>query len=173
MVDRFRALLDEPLEPRVGRAVVAFASAIMLGFAALFVLAASEPEGARVAEPSPVHSEAPATAPDPAPARSEPVPPPRRRQDPQDQEGSAASRRAERALGSRRALQHVPYRSGRLTVELVGARGNRAVLRIGASTVRAAREGWHRFLRRYHDSGRAYVPVFSSAARRSATRNGL
>jgi hypothetical protein len=160
MVDRLRVLLEEPLDPRVGRAVVVLASAIVLGLAALFVLAAREPEiGTRV--------ETPTTAPSPsdqAPPELEPAPiekaASRRRQDPQDQEGSPAARRAARALASHRALQHLPYRSGGLTVELVGARGHRAVLRVSAETARAARRGWWRFLRRYGDSGRAYTPIF-------------
>ncbi|MET0557614.1 MAG: hypothetical protein ABW065_02930, partial [Solirubrobacterales bacterium] len=83
-----------------------------------------------------------------------------RRQDPQDQEGSAAARRAARALASHRAFQHVPYRSDELVVELVGARGHRAVLRVSAATVQAARAGWRRFLRRYRDAGRAYIAIF-------------
>ena len=43
MADRLRAFLDRPLDPSAARAIVAFASAILLGLAALFVLAASEP----------------------------------------------------------------------------------------------------------------------------------
>lgn len=160
MVDRLRVLLEEPLDPGVGRAVVVLAGAIVLGLAALFILAVREPE------PS-TRAEAPTTARSTsgqAPAELEPAPvevtAPRRRQDPQDQEGSPAARRAARALASHRALQHVPYRSGGLTVELVGARGRRAVLRVSADTARAARRGWRRFLRRYGDSGRAYTPIF-------------
>lgn len=158
MVDRLRALLEEPLDPRLGRAVVMLASAILLGLAALFILAARQPERSTTVEAPPVawstSGSAPATV---APA---PTPVAPRRQDPQDQEGSAAARRAARALASHRALQHVPYRSGKLAVELVGARGRRAVLRVSAPTVRAARAGWRRFLRRYRDSGRAYVAIF-------------
>lgn len=163
MVDRLRVLLEEPLDAAVGRAVVVLASAIVLGLAALFVLAAREPA-------SSTRAEAPATARSTsgqAPAELEPAPveetASRRRQDPQDQEGSPAARRAARALASHRALQHVPYRSGELVVELVGARGHRAVLRVSAATVRAARAGWRRFLRRYRDSGRAYLPIFEAA----------
>lgn len=162
MVDRLRVLLEEPLDPRVGRAVVVLASAIVLGLAALFVLAARESEpSTRVQAPTTVRSTSAR-----APAELEPAPVEetvsRRRQDPQDQEGSPAAQRAARALASHRALQHIPYRSGGLTVELVGARGHRAVLRVSADTARAARRGWRRFLRRYGDSGRAYVPVFRS-----------
>lgn len=164
MVDRLRALLEEPLDPRAGRAVVVLASAILLGLASLFVLAAREPDGAGPKG----KAQAPAAAPS-VPAvpptgdvegeRAESRPP-QRRQDPQDEEGSRAARRAARALRSHRALQHVPYRSGEVTIALAGARGDRAVLRVSAPTVRSARRGWHRFLRRYRDSGRAYVPIF-------------
>jgi hypothetical protein len=161
MADRLRALLDRPLDPGAARAVLTFASAILLGVAALFVLAASQDD--------------PATAPEnPAPAASAPRaaapievggddPPAHLRQDPQDIVGSAAARRAARALRSHRALQHVPYRDGGVRIALVGARGSRAVLRVTASSERAARHGWHRFLRRFRDSGRAYVPVLKAS----------
>jgi Rad3-related DNA helicase len=39
------------------------------------------------------------------------------------------------------------------------------VLRVTAPTVRAARQGWGRFLRRYRDSGRAYAPIFRGGGR--------
>jgi hypothetical protein len=161
MVDRLRALLEEPLDPRVGRALVVLVSAILLGLAALFILAASQPETSPRAEEPPAVRSTSGSAPadlTPAPTPEPPAAP--RRQDPQDQAGSAAARRAARALASHRALQHVPYRSGELAVELVGARAHRAVLRVSAPTVRAARAGWWRFLRRYRDSGRAYIAIF-------------
>jgi hypothetical protein len=163
MVDRLRVLLDQPLDPRAGRAVLILSSAILLGLASLFVLAAREPDSARprgeaqapvAALPVPV---APTGDVEQEPAASRQ---PHRRQDPQDKKGSLAGRRAARALRSHRALQHVPYRRGELTVVLTGARGDRAMLRVSAPTARAARRGWHRFLRRYRDSGRAYVPLF-------------
>lgn len=167
MVDRLRALLEEPLDPRVGRAVVVLASAILLGLAALFVLAAREPDRAgprgealAPAAAPPVPAALPTGDVEEEPAGSRP---PQRRQDPQDQEGSPAARRAARALRSHRALQHVPYRSGEVTVLLVGTHGNRAVLRVSAPTARAAQRGWHRFLRRYRDSGRAYLPLFEGS----------
>ena len=166
MVDRLRVLLEEPLDPRVGRAVLALSSAIVLGLASLFVLAAREPDGAgppsEAQEPVsarflPASPSTGAVEPQPAGSR-----PPLRRQDPQDEKGSAAGRRAARALASHRALQHVPYRDGEVTVALTGARGSRAVLRVSAPTVPAARRGWRRFLRRYRDSGRAYIPIFNA-----------
>jgi hypothetical protein len=158
MVDRLRALLEEPLDPRLGRAVVVLASAILLGLSALFILAVHQPEtSTRAEEPPAARSTSGSATADLAPA---PTPAAPRRQDPQDQEGSAAARRAARALASHRALQHVPYRNDELVVELVGARGHRAVLRVSAATVQAARAGWRRFLRRYRDSGRAYIALF-------------
>jgi hypothetical protein len=166
MVDRLRVLLEEPLDAAVGRAVVVLASGIVLGLAALFVLAAREPD-------SDTRAEAPATAHSTSgqvPAEIEPAPveetAPRRRQDPQDLEGSPAARRAARALLSHRALQHIPYRSSELTVELVGARGHRAVLRVSAATLQAAQAGWRRFLHRYRDSGRAYIAIIRSKSGR-------
>ena len=44
MIDRLRALLDRPLDPSAARAILVFASAILVGFAGLFVLAAGEPD---------------------------------------------------------------------------------------------------------------------------------
>jgi len=163
MVDRLRALLEEPLDPRVGRAIVVLASAILIGLAALFVLVAREPETSTRVEAPPAAQSTSGSAPaDLAPAPTPESPAAPRRQDPQDQVGSAAARRAARALASHRALQHVPYRNDELVVELVGARGHRAVLRVSAATVQAARAGWRRFLRRYRDSGRAYIAIFRS-----------
>jgi hypothetical protein len=168
MVDRLRALLDRPLDPSAARAIVAFASAILLGLVAVFVLAAREPD-----RPTPQRlraavsaSSAPAASVEGVEDEAAEQRPPSRRQDPQDEEGSAAARRAARALRSHRALQHVPYREGVVTVALAGARGSRAVLRVSAPTVPAARRGWRRFLRRFEDSGRAYVPVFDATADR-------
>jgi hypothetical protein len=164
MADRLRALLDRPLDPSAARAILIFASAILVGFAGLFVLAAGQSD---VPTP-PKHPSRVVASPSPGAAihavegnlgEGQAAP---RRQDPQDVEGSIAARRADRALRSHRALQHVPYRSEGLTVDLVGAHGRRAVLRIKAATVQAARRGWRDFLRRYHDSGRAYLPIFQS-----------
>jgi len=172
MADRLRALLDRPLDPSAARAILVFASAILVGLAGLFVLAAGDPDRQSSTAAPPSSIAAP-----PAPARhSERQLPERRgpvrRQDPQDVGGSIAARRAARALRAHRALQHVPYRDGEIKIALVGARGSRAVLRVSASTVPAARRGWRRFLRRYRDSGRAYVAVFKAAARRSGSRGG-
>jgi hypothetical protein len=171
MVDRLRALLDHPLDQSAARAILVLASAILLGLAALFALAASEP-----GRPT-SHEVRPAAASPSAPiagvedeTAEDRLPTPR--QDPQDRKGSTAARRAAHALRSHRALQHVPYRDGQVTVALVGAKGSRAVLRVSASTVSAARRGWQRFLNRYRDSGRAYVPVFVATAAGKRSRGG-
>jgi type IV secretory pathway VirB10-like protein len=170
MIDRLRFLLDRPLDPSVARAVVVFASAILLGFACLYVLGAQEP--GRSAAP-----ERQIVSPPPGGSfgsdRARPVPPEPHasrphRQDPQDEAGSPAATRAAKTLNSHRALQHVPYRRGHLTVRLVGARGDRAVLAVSASTISAARRGWRGFLRRYRDSGRSYIPRFSHTGARGA-----
>jgi len=175
MIDRLRALLDRPLDPSAARAILVFASAILVGFAALLVLAAAgkpDPQANTARRPSSIAAP-PAVDPAARPvggAAERRLPAPR--QDPQDIGGSAAARRASRALRSHRALQHVPYRGGDLRIDLIGARGNRAVLRVDAATARAARQGWHRFLRRYRDSGQAYVPVFEARAKGRRTRGG-
>lgn len=165
MLDRFHAFLDNPLDPRAGRAMLAFAAAILLGFAALFVLGTAGSGRTLVShERAPVgagrpfgHLSAPPVAGDIYEAKREKQV---RRQDPQDERGSPAARRANRVLRSRRALQHVPYRTPALSVVLAGAQRGRAVLRVSAATVRAARSGWRRFLRRYDDVARAYLPIF-------------
>ena len=162
MADRLRALLDHPLDPSTARAIVAFVSAILLGVAALFVLAASQrDQPASPDRPSPTASSPGPTAPiegvedDSAKGQAAP-----HRQDPQDVVGSAAALRAARALRLHRALQHVPYRRGELAITLVGARGDRAVLRVSAPNLPAARRGWRAFLRLYHDRGEAYIARF-------------
>lgn len=170
MIDQLRFLLDRPLDPMAARAVVVFATAILLAFATLFALGASE-SGSSAA---PARQAVPAQpqwgrsfgagqveAAPPVPRASR-----RRRQDPQDEKGSAAGRRATKALRSHRALQHVPYRHGRLTVRLIGARGGRAVLAISAPTIPAAHRGWRQLLRRYRDGGHAYLTRFEPAGRR-------
>lgn len=161
MIDRLRVLLDRPLDPSVARAIVVLSGAILLGLAALFVLGVGE--RGTVAE-----TEGPRTAPPMSEAASgdlEPVPideatSPRYRQDPQDQKGSPAARRVALALAAGRALQQVPYRGSGISIELVGARGDRAVLRVTAGTVEAARRGWRSFLGRYRDAGHAYIAIF-------------
>jgi len=167
VLDRFLAFLDSPLDPRAGRAMLALAAAILLGFAILFVLGAGGSERTRASrESAPVGAGRPLGHLPPPPVAGDVYRAKRekhvRRQDPQDERGSPAAGRAARALRSRRVLQQVPYRTAALTVLLIGARGGRAVLRVSAATVRAARKGWRRFLRRYDDVGRAYLPIFKA-----------
>jgi hypothetical protein len=148
--------------------VLALASAIFLGFAAVVVLDMGEPGPA-------VHSRpAKATPAEQAPSSAALLPSSPadvgqlgsrsgragRRQDPQDRPGSAAARRTSRALRTHRALQHVPYRRGEVAIALVGARNGQAVLRVSAPNIAAARRGWRAYLRRYRDDGRAYLPRF-------------
>lgn len=172
MLERFRLFLDRPLEPSAGRAILALAAAILLGFALLFVLAGHESVHP-AASPGPVTTH---TVPRPAhvPPRAERTAPERRvrphrarRVDPQDDRNSAASRRVRAELRSHRALQHVPYRDGELSIRLAGARRGKALLRVYASSVSAARRGWQRFLRRYRDAGRTYLPLFEARGGRN------
>lgn len=169
MVERLRALLEHPLDPSTARAIVVLAGAILLGLVGLFALSAAQPESAVIPpakRPSAASSPA-LLAPsegvkdEAADARRPSTP----RQDPQDRKGSAAAERAARALRLHRALQHVPYRDGGVSIELVGARGSRALLRVSAPNVPAARRGWLRFLRRFDDAGRSYLPFFKSRRR--------
>lgn len=171
MIDRLRGYLDHPLDPRAGRALLAIAAAITIGFAAVVIMAARDHSGlaaSRQGEDS---------RPRPTPPRSsafqsgvDAAPPPRTypRQDPQDEQGSVAARRAQAQLRTHRALQHVPYRHGGLTIELVGAQRGRAVVKASAPTISAARRGWRGFLRRYHDDGRAYEVRFHVARKVAA-----
>lgn len=160
MADRLRALLERPLDPSAARAILVLASAILVGFMAIFVLAASQPE--RPTSPERRSAEAVSPTPASAPALEPPESPDpaELRQDPQDVRGSAAARRAARAVRSHRALQHVPYRRGNLAIILVGAERHRAVLRVSAPTRAAGRRGWRDFLRRFRDRGEAYIARF-------------
>lgn len=169
MIDRLLALLDRPLDPRAGRAVMVLAAAITLGFAALFVLAAGsahrQPPSARPLAPKRAAPLPPSLdGDDGAVNEASPRLPSRRPQDPQDDRGSTAARDAQKELRRHRALQHVPYEQGGLTVTLVGARRGRALLRVSAATPSAARRGWRRFLRRFGDDGHAYTPLFKSTS---------
>lgn len=160
MIDRLRALLDRPLDPSAARAILVFASASLVGFALLVVLAQGEQPGRSLPRPKNdlvATRTLPTGHSSPASKVARPMP---YRQDPQDRKGSAVAMRAGAAIRAHRALQHLPYRDGRLRIVLVGARGTRAVVRVIAPSVLAARLGWRRFLRRYRDSGAAYLPLF-------------
>jgi hypothetical protein len=169
MVDRLRALLDRPLNPRAGRAIVVLATAISLGFAVVTVLAGTaerSPRSTSVVVPGMAQVY---PAPDSRAGElsvEEPPSSPREahhRQDPQDNRASAAGRRAESALQSHRALQHVPFHGVGITVALAGARHGRAVLVVSAPTVGSAHRGWRKFLRRFGDTGSAYLPIFRAS----------
>jgi hypothetical protein len=164
---RLRTLAERPLGQATGRIVVLLGGAVCVGFAVLVGLGLLGPAGA--GSPTGGHYEAPS----PAAARSSLAAgsrssdgtrvPARPAQDPQDRPGSTAARRARRELASHRALQHLPYRHGGVSISLVGARGARAVLRVAAATVPSARHGWRSFLRRFRDDGRSYLPRFRMA----------
>lgn len=166
MVERLRALLERPLDPRLARAVVALAGAVTIGFAALGLLAGGEGGSGSLSSAHPSGAGRPATTLSPSPGfrsrRAGSSAPPR--QDPQDRLGDAAHRRAEHELATHRALQHVPYRRGGVAIDLVGARGERAVLAVRAPSLRMAHRGWRAFLNCYRDDGHAYIPVFRSFA---------
>lgn len=168
MIDRLRLLLDRPLDPPVARAVVVLATAVLLGFAAVVVLGASERQGSALSPEPVVRGSAGASIPDASASEGDSSgsrrPPHRRRQDPQDTKGSAAARRAAAESRSHRALQHVPYRQGVVAIQLAGARRGRAILRVSAPTIAVARRGWRAFLRRFDDAGRSYVPLFKGGA---------
>jgi hypothetical protein len=158
MADRLRALLDHPLDASAARAILVLASAILVGFTAILVLAASQHDPPT--SPERVRAESPPPASVNALEPGEPPQAPELRQDPQDLKGSAAARRAARAIRSHRGLQHLPYRRGNLAIILVGAEGHRAVLRVSAPTRAAGRRGWRAFLRRFRDRGKAYLARF-------------
>jgi hypothetical protein len=160
VVDRLRALLEDPHDPAVARAVVLLACAVTLG---LTIVVGSGGAGSHLeSSPRPSPSAGVATAParqvaPPGPgsaARHGSLP----RQDPQDRPGSSAAHRARRELASHRALQHVPYRRDRVRITLVGTHGPLAVLGVEALSLAAARRGWRTFLRAYRDDGDAYLP---------------
>jgi hypothetical protein len=161
MVDRLRACLDRPLDPRAGRWVLVLAFAVFLGVGVLRLLGELD----RPANPEP--GDPPAAARVEAPVTRTPAlandgrDPARRRQDPQDRRGSGAARRASRELRTHRALQHVPYRQRRVVIRLIGAQRSKAILQVKARSVQPAHEGWRRFLHRFNDSGDSYLPRFA------------
>jgi hypothetical protein len=163
-------LLEQPLDPRVARAVVALGCVVLVGFSgavALGVSAGGPGSSTSAARPAPpvavaLHRD-PEPANLPAPVRSLRDPSPRR-QDPQDEPGSSAAARAERELSNHRALQHVPYRHDGVTIALVGASSSYAVLKVEGPSIPTARRAWRAFLRCYRDDGDAYLPRFRSRA---------
>jgi hypothetical protein len=174
VAERLRALLERPLDPGLARAAVLLALAASTGFAVLVLLGA-------VGRDAPHSSTPPAAGADHSPRPAVPIGPRsasgehgdvaegRARsvagQDRQDHPGTEAHRRALRESGRHRALQHVPYRQGAVTITLVGARGPRAILSVDAPTVALGRRGYRSFLRRFNDRGDAYVPTFEGSSR--------
>lgn len=161
MVERLRTLLERPLDPSLARAMLVLALALSIGFAAAALLGgvgdrpAVEAGADRDSSLPRVHAghlqpASPATAAELA------------GQDRQDRPGTSAHRRALEEVAAHRALQHVPYRAGAVSIELVGARRGRALLRVEAPTIGAARRGWRGFLRRFDDDGHAYLPRFEA-----------
>lgn len=169
MIDLLRQLLDHPLDAAVGRAIVVLNSAVFVGVAVLFLLGLLVPTTGREA-PTPIGSTTPDASVRPL-VRDRIAPTPGTAQDPQDAPRSDAAHRLRRHLASRRALQHVPYRSGDVEIDLVGAIHGRALLRVVAPTTAAARQGWREFLDRFRDSGTSYKPIFDGQLKFSALEN--
>jgi hypothetical protein len=171
MSERLRALLEWPLDPRLARAIVVLALAASSGFASLVLLGAvgrNVPHASTTTVSGAYRPSPPAMPAGPLSGRVEHRDGPRHRvagQDNQDRPGTEAHRRALRESTRHRALQHVPYRQGGVTITLVGARGPRAILSVDASTVALARRGYRRFLQHFGDRGDAYVPVFEGSSR--------
>jgi hypothetical protein len=161
---RLRDLAERPLDRRIARAALVTALAVSLGLCAVIglgVVGGARRSGPAASRDGTPESGLPAVAPRPSKGVVRRRPP----QDPQDRPGSAAHRRALAELRSHRALQHVPYRHGGVTIRLAGARGRLAILRVSAATIPAARSGWRLFLRRFDDGGSSYRPVFSAEGR--------
>jgi hypothetical protein len=170
VIELIRSLLDRPLDPRHARAIVAVASCLTLGFAVLVafgVIGGSRPSttatssatGPRPTAPPPDSVDRPPRRPAREPERSTTAHPDRR-QDPQDRRGSAAYRRARRAVRDNRALQLLPFRRRGLSITLAGAGRSRAVIEIVAATVAEARHRWRGFLKRVDDNGSSYEVRF-------------
>jgi hypothetical protein len=166
VIGRFRAPAERPLDPAIGRLVVVLGGAVCVGFAVLVGFGPAGPGATDSPRPTarPPHASVPADA--TSPRRSLGLDRPSRSvkdrpaQDPQDQTGSPAARRADRELAAHRALQHIPYRHGVVSISLVGARGSKAILAVRAASVAAARRAYRAFLRRFGDDGGAYLPRF-------------
>jgi hypothetical protein len=158
MIERLRALRDRPLDQEVAKAVTLLGISAALGF---FVVVALAGVGGGSSTTVAAHAHAAGPRATSGAAERGPVAIPE--QDPQDRIGTAAHRRAAAELAAHRALQHVPFEDGGVSIELVGARRGKAVIRIEAGTVPAARRAWQRFLERFRDRGDAYLPVFKGA----------
>lgn len=167
MVERLRDLLSRPIDPLGARAVVGLALAVGIGFSAVALLGAIDHDPAGGSDPLPAPkasalvaegTEAQEVVAKESSAAAVAA------QDRQDRPGTTAHRRARRELALHRALQHLPYRSGGGSIELVGARKGRAVLRVRAASIADAQRCYRLFLRRFHDDGHAYRPTFRGEA---------
>jgi hypothetical protein len=176
VIDLIRGLLDRPLDPRHARVVVTLAITVTFAFAVLVtfgVIAGSVPNeaedrGGLLAErPSAPPPTRPGVDEEPSHlAHRDPSSRARHGQDPQDRRGSRDYRRARQEIREHRALQHLPFRQGTLSITLIGAERGRAVIRVDAPTIVEARRGWRSFLGRCHDDGRAYRVTFSTTRSR-------
>lgn len=157
MAERLRTLLERPLDPSVARAMPVLALAVSIGFAAVALM------GGVGSRPVAVPAEHRVAATPTVGAIPRRIPLPRLRiagQDAQDRPRTDAHERAVREADDHRALQHVPWRQGGVSVEMIGAEDDKAVLAVEAPDLRAARRGWIRFLHRFRDDGRSYLPRF-------------
>ncbi len=166
MIERLRALLERPLDPALSRAMLALALAVGTGFAIVVLLAGSGiypgTGRSRAVRPAPPREEQTVRAhPVPVPGPGEVA-----GQDAQDRRSTAPHRRATREVAEHRALQHVPYEEGTVSVKLVGVLRGRAVLEVEGPSIGAAHRGWRRFLLRFDDHGGAYVPRFEAIGTR-------
>jgi hypothetical protein len=179
MRDTGRSWGDQPARLVLSACVVVLAAAVILVVGAGHHKHPHTLRPVRASRPvvlAPIPTTLATTAPTPTPSTPAASPSTRQvssqkgtrvpQQDPQDRRGSPAAKRAARALASHRALQHIPYRHGPVSITLTGALPDgKAILIVTAPTLREARAGWRRFLARYHDNGRAYQPHFEAIGR--------
>ena len=161
MIERLRALRDRPLDPELARTVTLVALSVALGLVVVAILAGVDGGPSRTPVTARVHAAGPEARRSAGDGLAD-VP----AQDPQDRIGTAAHRRAARELAEHRALQHVPFTERGVSIELVGARGGRALLRVEAPTLRGGRRASRAFLARFHDPGTAYLPIFQANRKR-------
>ncbi|MBS1887563.1 MAG: hypothetical protein JSU06_10280 [Actinobacteria bacterium] len=145
------------MDPALVRAILLLACSVSAGLAVLVVLGALGHGAPSSGSPDPAAGQVRSVPTGPAAEPRQPLARDRG-QDPQDRPGAPAHRRADRELAGHRALQHVPWREDGVVIDLVGARGRRAVLEVKAPSIAGARRGYRAFLRRYNDDGHAYLP---------------
>jgi hypothetical protein len=163
LVERLRALLKRPLDPEVSRAMLWLALAASLGLAVVVLLGGFD-HGTGGGTPT-ARTTTPGRGVAATPVRTAPTAAKVAGQDAQDRPGTEAHGRAAGEAAAHRALQHVPYSAGAVSVELVGAVRGKAILRVEAPSTTAARRVWRRFLHRFDDPGTAYIPRFEGGGR--------